>query len=90
MLSVSFSCQPVHSPLAILRIKTWTNFLRARNSGYHGNMDGEGRLMGGLFVIGAGDQGVLFEYREKEWGDHADLKDVVEAVEKIKMNKDSD
>ena len=46
--------------------------------------------MGGLFVIGAGDQGVLFEYREKEWGDHADLKDVVEAVEKIKINKDSD
>lgn len=76
--------------VAILRIKSWTNYLRARNAGHHGNMDGEGRLMGGLFVIGAGDQGVLFEYREKAFGDHADLKDVMEAVEKITINKHSD
>lgn len=71
----------------MLRIKGWTNLRRAQNAGYSGNLEGEGRLMGGLFVMGAGDQGVLFEYREKVWGDHADLKDVMEAVGKIKINK---
>ena len=49
-------------------------------------MDGEGRLMGGLFVVGSADQGVLFEYREEAWGDHADFKDVRAAIEKIKTN----
>ena len=39
--------------------------------------------MGGLFVLGAADQGVLFEYREKVWGDHADIEDVRVAVDKI-------
>ena len=48
-------------------------------------MDGEGRLMGGLFVVGPSDQGVLLEYREKVWGDHAALKDVRAAVESIKI-----
>ncbi len=42
--------------------------------------------MGGLFVVGAVDQGVLFEYWEKVWGDHADIKDVRAAVEQIKTN----
>jgi hypothetical protein len=49
-------------------------------------MDGEGRLMGGLFVVGAADQGVLLEYREKVWGDHADIEDVRAAVENIKIS----
>ena len=69
-----------------MRVQTWVNFFRAQNAGFHGNMDGEGRLMGGLFVVGSADQGVLFEYREKAWGDHADLKDVRAAIEKIKTN----
>jgi len=47
-------------------------------------MEGEGRLLGGVLVIGPGDQGVLFEYKEKVWGDHADLNEVLEAVKKIK------
>jgi hypothetical protein len=32
---------------------------------------GEGRLLGGLLVIGAGDSGIVFEHREKVFGDHA-------------------
>ena len=45
--------------------------------------------MGGLFVVGAADQGVLFEYRERVWGDHADVNDILSAVGNIKASNDS-
>lgn len=32
--------------------------------GIKGNMKGEGKLLGGLLVVGAGDSGVAFEHRE--------------------------
>lgn len=38
----------------------------------------------GVYVIGPGEQGILFQYHEKEFGDHADLKDIMAAVESIK------
>ncbi|KAK3586100.1 hypothetical protein CHS0354_033220 [Potamilus streckersoni] len=45
---------------------------------------GEGRLLGGLFVIGPGNQGIIFQYHEKEFGDHASLHDVQVAIRNIK------
>jgi hypothetical protein len=36
-------------------------------------------LITGVFVIGPADQGILFQHEEKEFGDHADLKDILEA-----------
>lgn len=72
--------------VGFLRVQTWINLYHAQSGGFHGNMDGEGRLMGGLFVVGAADQGVLLEYREKVWGDHADIEDVRAAVENIKIS----
>jgi len=65
--------------------KVWGNLNRAKGKGFEGNMEGEGRLLGGLLVVGPGDQGVIFEYKEEVWGDHADLKDVLEACKM--MNK---
>lgn len=47
---------------------------------------GEGSLMGGLIVMGSTDQGVLFEYRERVFGDHANHDDVMAAVRRIKPN----
>jgi len=60
------------------------NVQRAKSKGVQGNMEGEGRLLGGLIVVGPNDQGVLFEYREEVWGDHAKLEDVLAACKKIK------
>ncbi|KAL3876329.1 hypothetical protein ACJMK2_034191 [Sinanodonta woodiana] len=48
---------------------------------------GEGRLLGGLFVIGPGNQGIIFQYHEKEFGDHASLQDVQDAIRNIKKIK---
>lgn len=69
--------------LGFLRVGVWQNFLRARRSGYQGNMNGEGFILGGVFVIGPGDQGILLEHQEKEFGDHVNIGDVLEAVKKI-------
>lgn len=35
-------------------------------------------------MIGAGDQGILLEHRESEWGDHVNTTDLLEAVKKVK------
>lgn len=40
------------------------NAKRATNRGVKGNFKGEGRLLGGLLVVGTGDSGVSFEHRE--------------------------
>lgn len=69
--------------LGFFRLGVWQNFIRAWRSGYQGNMNGEGFILGGVFVIGAGDQGILLEHREKEFGDKVKNADVLEAVKKI-------
>lgn len=42
--------------LGFIRLGVWQNFVRAWKSGYQGNMNGEGFILGGVFVIGAGEQ----------------------------------
>uniref|UniRef100_A0A3Q0SZR4 Peroxiredoxin-like 2A n=1 Tax=Amphilophus citrinellus TaxID=61819 RepID=A0A3Q0SZR4_AMPCI len=69
--------------LGFIRLGVWQNFIRAWRSGYQGNMNGEGFILGGVFVIGPADQGILLEHREKEFGDKVDVADVLEAVRKI-------
>ncbi|KAL7979064.1 hypothetical protein Chor_015088 [Crotalus horridus] len=70
--------------LALFRWNVWRNFWRAWRSGYTGNLDGEGVILGGVFVIGPGRQGLLLEHREKEFGDKVSRDAVLDAVKKIK------
>uniref|UniRef100_A0A8C5HVE8 Peroxiredoxin-like 2A n=1 Tax=Gouania willdenowi TaxID=441366 RepID=A0A8C5HVE8_GOUWI len=69
--------------LAFIRLGVWQNFIRAWRTGYQGNMNGEGFVLGGVFVIGAGEQGILLEHKEREFGNKVELSDVMEAAEKI-------
>lgn len=39
-----------------LRIGVWRNIWRAYRRGFWGNLRGEGLVLGGVFVIGPGDQ----------------------------------
>lgn len=67
-----------------LRPSVWLSIFRASQKGIPGNLEGEGRLLGGVFVIGPGEQGILMEHRESEFGDHANLTEIMEAVKQIK------
>ena len=40
----------------------------------------------GVYVIGSGDSGVLFEHRESEFGDHANVTDIMTAVQQAKAS----
>lgn len=72
----------------MLRVGVLRNFWRAWRKGFSGNTDGEGFILGGVFVLGAGDQGILLEHREKEFGDAVDINLVSAAVRKIKPLSD--
>lgn len=69
-----------------LRPSVWKSLFRARGKGIEGNLKGEGRLLGGVFVVGPGEQGILLDHKEKEFGDKADLQAVRDAVLKINSN----
>lgn len=45
---------------------------------------GEGYTLGGLWVFGSPSQGMLYEFKERSWGDHAQIEDVLAAVAQIK------
>lgn len=49
-------------------------------------MVGEGRILGGVFVVGPGQEGILLDHKEKEFGDKVDLKDVRDAVLRMKSS----
>ncbi|KAI0224206.1 Peroxiredoxin-like 2A [Lamellibrachia satsuma] len=67
----------------LFRPTVWMAKSRADKNGIQGNMKGSGSLLGGLFVLGPGKQGILLEHRESEWGDRAKLEDIKKAVHKI-------
>lgn len=73
--------------LGFIRLGVWQNFIRAWKSGYQGNMNGEGFILGGVFVIGSGKQGILLEHREKEFGDKVNIGSVLDAAKKIVAEK---
>ena len=66
--------------LGFLRLQTWIIIFKAEAKG---NLKGDGTLLGGVFVIAPGDKGIIFEHREKYWGDYANSSDVMKAVEKM-------
>ncbi|KAK5908508.1 hypothetical protein CgunFtcFv8_016559 [Champsocephalus gunnari] len=66
-----------------LRVGVWMNIWRAYRRGFRGNIRGEGHILGGVFVIGPGDQGILLEHREKEFGDKVNLLAVLTTARKM-------
>ena len=56
---------------------------KLKSSKVSSNLKGEGWIMGGVLVVGPGDQGILYEHLEAKVGDRCDIKKVMEAVAKI-------
>jgi len=55
----------------------------ADEKGITGNFQGDGMLLGGLVVIGPGDQGILYQHLEEDFGERCDMDQVMAAVDKI-------
>lgn len=70
-----------------IRPSVWMSFYRGYKNGFEGNTAGEGRLLGGVFVVGPGEEGILFQHRESEFGDHANTTEILEAVKRSKSAK---
>lgn len=60
------------------------NLSRAKGKNFKGNTKGEGRYLGGVLIVGPGSQGVVYQYNEQAWGDHAPLDSVYAALKTIK------
>ncbi|KAJ8365299.1 hypothetical protein SKAU_G00141300 [Synaphobranchus kaupii] len=68
---------------AFFRWGVWRNGLRAFRNGFKGNVQGEGFVLGAVYVIGAGLQGIALEHREMEFGDKVDILAVLRAVQSL-------
>ena len=78
-----------HFSLSLSGLLRWSvirSFLNASFEGVSGNMKGDGTLLGSSLVVGPGDQGILFQHRSREFGDRANIKDILKAVQEIKSN----
>lgn len=67
---------------AIFSPRTWYNIFQSKkNKDVQGNLKGEGRLLGGVMVVGKGDKGCVYVHREEVIGEFADLAEVGQALE---------
>jgi hypothetical protein len=72
------------SPWALLAPQIWYRVYKSWRAGANNVNGGEGLKLGGVIVIGAEDQGVLYEFKEASIGEHAPIDDVYQACLKIK------
>jgi len=71
----------------LLSMAFWRNLNRAKAKNFKGNTKGEGRYLGGVLVVGPGSQGIVYQYNEQAYGEHAPLDDVYAALKRIKSDK---
>uniref|UniRef100_A0A0N4ZPT9 Peroxiredoxin-like 2A n=1 Tax=Parastrongyloides trichosuri TaxID=131310 RepID=A0A0N4ZPT9_PARTI len=67
--------------MGFLRPKLWTTYNKAKSSGVEGNLEGEGRLLGGVYLVTKGK--LIYSHLEEEWGDWANTTEILEELKKI-------
>ncbi|KAG0051252.1 hypothetical protein BGZ83_003959 [Gryganskiella cystojenkinii] len=67
----------------LIRPLFWVNFVRNKRSGVEGNFEGNGHILGGLYVVAAGNNGIAYEHVEKVWGDIARVDHVLESCSRL-------
>ncbi|CAI2327526.1 unnamed protein product [Caenorhabditis sp. 36 PRJEB53466] len=71
--------------MGVLRVGTYSNAYKAKKAKVDGNLIGEGRLLGGVYLIANNE--IVYTHLEKEWGDAANIAEVRAAVEKFSEKK---
>ncbi|GMS89983.1 hypothetical protein PENTCL1PPCAC_12158, partial [Pristionchus entomophagus] len=67
--------------IGLLRVNLWWYTLLSVKEGLWGDLRGEGRLLGGVYLIA--DNVLEWSFLEKEWGDKPRIREVKGAVEKF-------
>uniref|UniRef100_A0A914D3R7 Peroxiredoxin-like 2A n=1 Tax=Acrobeloides nanus TaxID=290746 RepID=A0A914D3R7_9BILA len=67
--------------MGFLRFSTYANLYKTKKAGVEGNMEGEGRLLGGVYLINKNE--MVYGHLEKEWGDNVEIEEILEALKKI-------
>ncbi|CAK5017517.1 unnamed protein product [Meloidogyne enterolobii] len=67
--------------MGFLRINTYINTYKTKKAGFVGNLEGEGRLLGGIYLINKDK--MLFAHLEKEWGDEPETQQLLDALNDI-------
>lgn len=62
----------------------WRRIRGAKAAGVEGNLEGEGRILGAILLMGKGDGGVKWIRTEKSFGDHATNKEIISAVKAMR------
>ncbi|KAJ3352987.1 hypothetical protein GGF32_003240 [Allomyces javanicus] len=71
------------SLLQLMKPSVLANMARARKTKLDSNLDGDGTILGGLLIVGPGDKGIVYEYPETEFGDHAPMETVLETCKSL-------
>ena len=61
----------------ILSLDMWKRVSQAKAAGLEGNLEGEGSVLGGIFLIGPGEEGVNWVRLEKSFGDNATNEEIL-------------
>jgi len=69
--------------LGFLRFDTYVNLIRSKRLGTQGNLEGDGTILGAVYVIGPGDKGIVYEHREGTFGDNVNVTEVLQAARGI-------
>uniref|UniRef100_A0A914X0T5 Peroxiredoxin-like 2A n=1 Tax=Plectus sambesii TaxID=2011161 RepID=A0A914X0T5_9BILA len=70
---------------SLLRVDTFYHLLRAKRAGIEGNSLGEARLLGGVYLLGKGDDGILFRHYERSYGDMVNIYKLMGVVMNLAM-----
>ncbi|KAI1718366.1 ahpC/TSA antioxidant enzyme domain-containing protein [Ditylenchus destructor] len=68
--------------MGFLRMSTYLNYYNTSKNGFKGNTEGEGRLLGGVYLINKNE--MVFAHLEEEWGSKVDINALLQSLEKIK------
>ncbi|KAJ0988254.1 hypothetical protein J5N97_006610 [Dioscorea zingiberensis] len=59
------------------------NFKRAADTGLDYNFTGEGEIKGGVFIVGSGRRGIVYQFIERNFGDWAPIAEVIQICSQL-------
>jgi hypothetical protein len=71
------------SLLSIITPTFIKRYRESQKSGLEGNLQGDGSILGGLLLMKPGNEGIWYEYPERDFGDHVRLVILFPFVSKV-------